>query len=40
LNISYATVVRHVYNIYRRMGVRNRMEALTFAARNNLVEIT
>ena len=39
LNISQATVIRHVYNIYRRLGVHNRLEALTYALRQGLIVI-
>lgn len=36
LSISVRTVERHVTNIYGKLGVRNRGEAIAFAHRNNL----
>lgn len=38
LNISYFTVRKHIENVYRKMKVNNRMEAVHKASDNNLLE--
>jgi DNA-binding NarL/FixJ family response regulator len=38
LNISYFTVRKHTENVYRKMKVNNRMEAVHKASDNNLLE--
>lgn len=38
LNISYFTVRKHIENIYRKMKVSNRIEAVHKASDNNLLE--
>jgi DNA-binding CsgD family transcriptional regulator len=40
LVLSVYTVVRHVFNIYGKIGVRRRSEATAFALRNGLVTET
>lgn len=37
LNISYFTVRKHIENIYRKMQVRNKLEAINKASDNNLI---
>ena len=37
LNISYFTVRKHIENIYRKMQVRNKVEAVHKASDNNLI---
>lgn len=37
LNISYFTVRKHIENIYRKMQVRNKLEAVHKASDNNLI---
>jgi DNA-binding NarL/FixJ family response regulator len=37
LNLSEATIKTHLSNIYRKMGVNNRTEAIQFAIRNGLL---
>lgn len=39
LIISYSTVVSHVYNIYRKLGVTNRAEVIRYAINHRIVEL-
>jgi DNA-binding NarL/FixJ family response regulator len=39
LGLSYRTVVTHVYNIYRKLKISSRTEAIHFAIANNLVDV-
>lgn len=38
LSLSLATIKFHLANIYSKLGVNNRVEAVTIALRNNLIE--
>ena len=37
LGVSYSTVVSHVYNIFRKLEVSNRVEAINFAIRSDII---
>ena len=39
LELSYRTVVTHVYNIYRKLKIKSRTEAIRFAITNKLVDM-
>lgn len=39
LGISYSTVLTHTYNIYRKLEVKNRAQAIMFAINSSLVKI-
>jgi len=39
LGISYSTVLTHIYNIYRKLSVNNRAQAIRYALNSSLVEI-
>lgn len=38
LGVSYSTVVSHVYNIFRKLEVNNRVEAIQYAISNRIID--
>jgi PAS domain S-box-containing protein len=40
LGISYYTVVTHIYNIYRKLEVNRRVDAIHYAISNKLIEVS
>lgn len=39
LKVSYSTVVTHVYNIYKKLNIHNRFEAIQYAIKHGYIEI-